>query len=368
MKTILEKSIYFFAIATTVFFASCDKDEAPEPEPTPAPYTVPTTYNFTNVTYTGQTQRISMLDELSAYMKTGNTSGTVLNAQKMKDMYANTGNPFSDTTLNSSGKQLKNKTFSLDQSLFDAYFDSLAQVSQSSVAGSNGVAGVVVSAGDPNKKYLLDKNGIEYNQLIAKGLMGAVFYYQAVSHYLENIAADDNANVVTGEGTAMEHSWDEAFGYLSVPIDFPANTTGIKYWGSYSNQLNGVLSCNATMMNAFLKGRAAISNKDNTSRDEARTTIRDTWEKICAGSAIHYINAAKTHLTDDALRNHELSECLGFIRSLKYSTTKKITDTQLTEVLGYIGTNLYNVSVTNLDNAKDLLSTVYGMDDVKDAL
>ena len=354
--------------AMVIMASSCKKEDTPEPTPVTPGYTVPTTYNFTNVNYTGQKQRIAMMDELSAYMRTGNTAGTVLDAQKMKDMYANAGNPFNDSTLNTSGKQLKNKTFSLDQSMFEAFFDSLAVASQATGAGSNGTAGVVVGSSDPTKKYLCSANGIEYNQLVTKGLMGAVFYYQATSHYLENIATSDNVTVTTGEGTTMEHHWDEAFGYFGVPVDFPTTLTGLKYWGSYSNQRNAVLSTNTTIMNAWLKGRAAISNSDYTARDEAKTTIRDNWEKICAGSAIHYINAAKTHLTDDALRNHELSECLGFIMSLKYSTVKKITDTQLAQVQAYIGTNLYNVTTADLDNAKDLLSTVYGLDSVKDTL
>jgi hypothetical protein len=122
------------------------------------------------------------------------------------------------------------------------------------------------------------------------------------------------------------------------------------------------------MMDNFLKGRAAITNKDNTARDEAREAVRTNWEKIAAGSAIHYINAAKTNITDDALRNHALSECIGFAMSLKYNAARKITDAQLAQVLNYIGTNLYNVSATNLDAAKNLLSSVYGFDSIKDNL
>ena len=363
MKT---KKIPFLLCAVIMMASACEKED---PQPTPDPgYTIPTSYNFSNVSYTGQTQRLSMMDELSTYMKTGNTSLTVLDAQRMKDMYANTGNPFSDTDLNSSGKQLRNKTFSLDQSLFDAYFDSLAQASQSTASGSNGVAGVVSSSSDPSKKYLLDKNGIEYTQLIEKGLMGAIFYYQAVSYYFDKTQTDDNNTVITGEGTAMEHHWDEAFGYFGVPLDFPTNTTGIKYWGKYSNNRNAVLNCNATIMNAFLKGRAAISNKDYTARNEAITAASEAWEKVCATTAISYINSAKTNLTDDAIRNHALSECIGFVMSLKYNINKKITDAQIAQVQSYIGTNLYDVTVANLDSAKNLLSSIYGLDSVKDLL
>ncbi|MGB3947230.1 MAG: DUF4856 domain-containing protein [Bacteroidia bacterium] len=234
------------SIVASIFslsIASCKKEETPEPTvPTPTGYTIPTTYNFSNVSYTGQTQRIAMLDELSTYMKTGNTMGVTVDAQTMKNMFSNTGNPFADSTLNASGKQLKNKTYSLVQALFESYFDSLALNSQSTVAGTNGTAGVVVSPNDATKKYLCSATGIEYNQLITKGLMGATFYYQAVSVYLENLTTADNTTVVDGQGTVMEHNWDEAFGYFGVPTDFPTTVTGLKYWGSYSNQRNSVLS------------------------------------------------------------------------------------------------------------------------------
>jgi hypothetical protein len=349
--------------------ASCKKEETPEPTtPIPTGYTIPTTYNFTNANYLGQTQRIAMMDALSTYMKTGNTSGTTVDAIVMKNMFSNTGNPFADNTLNASGKQLKSKTYALDQALFESYFDSLALNSQSTVAGTNGVAGVVVSPNDATKKYLCSATGIEYNQLITKGLMGATFYYQATSVYLENISTADNATIVSGQGTAMEHNWDEVFGYFGVPTDFPTTLTGLKYWGSYSNQRNGVLASNATLMTALLKGRAAISNQDYTTRDAMVTEIRNAWEKIAVGSAIHYINAAKDNLTDDALRNHALSECLGFVMSLKYNISKTISDTQLDQVKAYLGNNFYTVSINNLDNAKNLLSTIYNLDAVKDNL
>jgi hypothetical protein len=358
-----------FASILSLSIASCKKEETPEPTvPTPTGYTIPTTYNFTNVSYLGQTQRIAMLDELTTYMKTANTSGTTVDAMVMKNMFSNTGNPFADATLNTSGKQLKNKTYSLDQALFESFFDSLALNSQSTVAGTNGTAGVVVSPNDPTKKYLCAASGIEYNQLITKGLMGATFYYQATSVYLENIATVDNITVVDGQGTVMEHYWDEVFGYFGVPTDFPTTATGLKYWGSYCNQRNGILATNLAFMNAVLKGRAAISNKDYTSRDEAKAAIHSAWEKVCVGTAIHYINTAKNNLTDDAIRNHALSECLGFVMSLKYNINKTISDTQFDQVKAYLGTNFYTISINNLDNAKNLLSTIYNLDAVKDNL
>ncbi len=349
----------------SVSLVSCDKDEDITPvTPTPPP-TAPTTYNFSNVNYSGQTTRIAMMDEIGTYMSTANTAGVALDAQKLKDMYANANSQFTDAALNTSGKQLKNKTFSLDQSLFDAYFDSIASNSQSLVTGASGTAGVVTSTTNASKKYLMSANGIEYGQLIKKGLMGAVFYYQAMETYLANLATDDNTTVVTGEGTAMEHHFDEAFGYFGVAVDFPTNLTGLKYWGSYSNQVNVSMGSNAAIMNAFLGARFAISAKDYTTRDAKVAVLRQKWELLVAASAIHELNAAKTSLADDALRNHYVSEAMGFVMSLKYNSQKTISDAQITQALAYLGTNLYNISSTDINNVIDLLSSVYGLDAIK---
>lgn len=365
MPSTFRKTFVMGIVALTAF-TSCKK----EIDPVKPTYEVPTTYNFQNVNYSGQTARLDMLDELSKYMKSANTANVVLDTQKMKDMYANQNNAFPQEALNTSGKQLKDKTYSTDQPFFELLMDKLALASQSTTPGSNGVAGVVTSK-DGAKSYLLDENGFEYAQIIEKGLMGALLYYQATAVYLsEEKTGDavDNAAVKEGEGTKMEHHWDEAFGYLGVPVNFPTNTQGIRYWGKYVNSRDAKLGSNAKLMNAFLKGRAAISNKDMKGKNEAIPVIREEWEKAIAATFINYMNNAKTNSTDDAIRNHALSEAIGFIRSLKYNPAKKITDAQIDQVLAFIGTNLYDVKVTDLDKARDLIATVYGLNDMKDTL
>lgn len=348
--------------ALMIMAASCKKEETPEPVPTtPSGYAVPTTYNFSNVSYSGQTARILMLDSLSNYMKKAN-NGALLDATIMKNMYSNTGNPFNNATLDNSGKQLKNKTYSADQTYFDSLFDSVAVTSQSATnVGSNGVAGVVTS-NDNTKKYLFNRNGIQYDQLIKKHLMGAVFYYQAVEMYLANISTNDNNTVVAGEGTVMEHSCDEAFGYLGVPIDFPTNTSGLKYWGSYTNQVNAAISSSSPIMSAFLKLRAAISNKDYTTRDAQIIVVREQWERVVAAAAILELVDAKDSFADDAIRNTKLSEALGFIYSLKYNSNKKISQAQIDAAVAALGTNLYNISIANIDSAINTINSVYNFD------
>jgi hypothetical protein len=51
-----------------------------------------------------------------------------------------------------------------------------------------------------------------------------------------------------------------------------------------------------------------------------------------------------------------------------FSSVKKITDGEIEEILNYIGTNLYNITSTDINNAKDMLSSIYDLDDVKDSL
>lgn len=343
MKRVLFPAV---VLATLLLAQSCKKDDNSKD------YDVPTTYNFDNVDYSGQTTRIGMMTELSNLMKTGNT-GAVVSAQLMKDMYANSGSPFANTDFNTSGKKLKDKTFLALQTNIENYMDELAANSATGVAGSNGQAGVVTSGA---KAYLCNAEGVEQGQLIDKGLLGGLIYYQIVSVYLSEDKV--GAQVALAD---RQHHWDEAFGYFGVPIDFPTNKTGLTYIGKYCNDREATLSANATIMNAFLKGRAAINNDDNATVNEQISIIRTNLEKVLAATAVHYLNEAKTNFSDDAVRNHTLSEALAFIRGLYYSPTKKISDTQLGQLQTYLGNNFYTVSSTDLDAAKNLLTTVYGL-------
>lgn len=369
----MKKIIFPFILMLAVTFTSCRKkttEPEPEPEtPTGPTYSVPTSYTFANVTYSGQTVRLDMMAEMKAYMSTGNTSLTVLSAAKLKDMYMNVNSQFTNTALNNAtGKDIKSKTFLADQTLFETYMDNLEAASQSTVAGSNGVAGVVSNG---TNKYLCDANGVEWTQVIEKGLMGSLMYYQTTAVYLDASKIGnsvDNSSVTPGQGTTMEHHWDEAFGYFGVPVDFPTNTAGIRFWGKYCNDRNALLSTNATIMNAFLKGRAAITNKDYTTRDAQVVIVRDTWEKVIAATIISYVNKTKLSITDDAVRNHNLSEIKGFIMNLKCNPTKKITATQITALETALGTNFYTITIANLDQIKDDLASIYGLESVKNTL
>lgn len=378
-------TVFTLVLSLGLMFTGCKKDDKdPDPQPTPEPsYTVPGQYSFedengnSTVSYTGQQQRLDMLSEMVTYMKSANTLGVEVEAQTLRNMFANDGYTWEDNQnigLNGTTKQLKNKCFEFHRDRFENWMDELAIASQSILPGSNGTAGVVVSTTNPTKSYLNDANGRELGQMITKGLMGAVMYYQATSYYLSDAKIGngvDNATPVNpAEGkyyTAMEHHWDEAFGYFGVPVNFP-NEESDRFWGKYCNGRDALLGTNNRMMNAFLTGRAAISNGDMDNKETQIARVQAAWQDVCAGTAIHYLNSAKANFGDDALRNHALSEAYGFIMSLMYNDGGDFSSTQVDTALDMMGDNFYEITVEDINSTLNYVSDIADLDAYKNDL
>ena len=235
IKNLLLLAISFSFVSIT----SCSNDDDKEET---FNYTVPTTYTFernavTTVDYSGQSSRLLMLDEMGNYFKTAATNGTVADDAILSEMYTNTNNRFLGTGLNTSGKQLKDKTaaskdyFSLYlgagsiaeqvsvREVFEMQFDNAKTASQGSIA-SEDVAGVYL---DGTSKRLFAANGLEPQQILLKGMMGACYLDQISNNYLSlnkldegtNKANNTNKTLEAGKTyTTMEHNWDEAYGYI----------------------------------------------------------------------------------------------------------------------------------------------------------
>lgn len=368
---------YSFQISillAVLLFTSCKKDTKEpiiEPEPTPAPspsYTTPTSYNFSNTNYSTSLTRISMMGEMINYLKTTHTTTALvqptISATKLQNMYINSASQFTDNALNTSGIQLKdetNNTFQFvtetEANFIEAEAASITAASNpTTTTASNGTKGKLIS---PARAILVNANGFEYKELVEKGLMGAILYDKAMNK-LNNISAFDNTTIVNNQ-TAQEKAWDEAFGYFGVPVSFPTSTTGLKYWGSYCNSVSSAIGSNSLIMNAFLKGRAAISNKDNAARDEAKSAVVANWEKVVAAKCISYLKGAKNNLSDQATLHHNLSEGYGFVRAFKYNSSKTISDSDINLLLGYFGSNLYSITTGNIDLAIAKLESVFSL-------
>lgn len=374
-RGIVKVSLCLLASATLLI--GCKKKDKDTTETQTPSYEVPTTYNFANADTLVSKQHIAMLGEITNYIKTTHSASAapILDAQKLKDMFANIGGYFSTPELNN-GFSLKSKSEFNFQAMLETNFDGTVLASTNAAANptvttaSNGVSGKMING---TRYILVDAAGVEYKEYAEKGIMNAVFYYQA-STILNNIASYDNT-VVTNGTTAQERAWDNAFAYFGVPTTFPATTTGLKNWGSYCNAVSNALagntnndasSLNATIMKAWIAGRAAISNKNNGNRDAAVTTVLSSWEKVIAGRFITYTKGALTNIAEPATFHHNLSEGVGFIRSFQYNSNKSISDSDIQILMNYFETsgsvNLYNVTTQDLNAAIAKMAAVFNLD------
>jgi hypothetical protein len=330
-------------------------DVAPE-------YDVPTSYaDFANVSYGGQTDRLNMLTALTAYVKTSH-NGDKLDVTTLNNMYANDGYTWTgDAFPAQPTKDLKSKTEADAQAAVVALFTEMATNSgDSNAVASDGVAGLVPRG---SGHILVDASGKEYAQLIDKGLMGSCFYYQGTSKYLSDDKIGpsvDNETIEAGKGTAKEHHFDEAFGYFGVPKDFPTNKEGLVFWGKYANKRDEVAKTNA-IMDAFLKGRAAITAKDKKGQDAAVADVKKLWEKAAAATGIHYLNDAIADIANDGDRIHSLTEGYAFIKALKYNMDASISSADVDAVIALIGENFWKVKASDLEAARDLLAEKTGL-------
>jgi hypothetical protein len=335
-------------------------------------YDVPTSYTFASVNYSNQLILIAMADQLVAAINTANTiPGTAVSAQVLTGMFTNTGSYFNDSALqlNSSGLRLSDCFPQTAKADLLNYLDSVGVYSQSGVTAAPGVAGVAASVANANKKYLLSPNGVFYSQVVKKAIMGA-FAYQIAGIYMA-----DSINSTT-DTVRLAHYWDAAFGFFGVPVNFPTSTTGLKYFGSYSNQVNAGLGSNASIMNAFLKGRAAIGAGDLSTMKTQATLLISLFDTLNAACVVQEMHETNTNIeAGDAVAAYgTLSESLGFVRNFSYNTGKRvITAAQYNQLLAlYDGGNLYtfvgasvntNAQIEAKTNAiQQLIGQIYGFD------
>ncbi|MGA9637348.1 DUF4856 domain-containing protein [Flavobacterium sp.] len=368
---------FLFATLTIASLAlnSCTNNDS-EPG-----YTVPTTYEFnrngsTTVDFSGQTSRLLMLGEIGTYIGNAGKNGTAADVTMLSEMYSNTNDRFSTTDLNTSGKQLKDKTAAskdyfvnfggggstTEKLAVQTFFESQFTSANLASVGGNASAGVAGVYLDGSSKRLFATNGLEPQQVLLKGMMGACLMDQVLNNYLSVVKLDEGTNKENNTNkvleasktyTTMEHLWDEAYGYIY-------GAGGGKYWDSYINQVNADTDFNTVTVdikNAFIKGRAAIIANDYNTRNEQIKIIKAKLALIPAVRAVFYLQEGKGKLATDngAKAFHALSEAYGFIMCLRYTNkpetnapyfTKAEVDKILADLIA--GTNgLWDVDYLN---------------------
>lgn len=344
----------------TAFFmigalSSCEDEEEDPPKPGPDydtlnQFTVPDTYKWDDVDYSGQTARIELLNKLSSEITKAGDDKAV-NEQDLIDIYENNG-------IINADKDLAGKTFPEDKNRFYDWFAKL-----DSLTNNNG--GQIIDG-----RFFTDE-GVEISQMVEKGLMGASFYWQGTSDYLQDLDADPNQNPQEGEeATTREHHFDEAFGYMGLPKDFLSNdkdevegeyVNSSWFWGHYLRSRNPELDNKEKLFNAFLKGRAAITQQRPGKRREAVSTIKKEWELLVASNVAHYINSTLSDIAnnDKGSKWHHWSEAKAFHLGLKYNADKKISQEDWDYIDDKLGESPKNVSESDLEDANNRLDQAY---------
>ncbi len=363
----------------------------------------PQTYVFerdgqSTVNFSGQTTRILMSEEIIDKMMDETTS-----AQVLKDMYAHQeGNSdFSDPDLNASDKNVRGKTaasfdyFSsnaTNQALIRADFESWIDIQVEEVfpnwntAAAPGVAGQIA---DGSSTRYVDGRGLEMDQLFNKSLIGALMVDQILNNYISANFIDagsqreDNDNGIPEEGknyTAMEHDWDEAYGYAfgtAQDLADPRPTIGLddSFLNKYIGRVEGdpdFAGITDDIFQAFKLGRAAIVAGDYEVRDQQAEILRELISEIVGIRAVYYLQQAKISLQqpvpDYGAAFHDLSEGYGFIYSLQFTRrpgaqgpyfTKDEVDGFIEDLLDDGPNGLWDVTPATLDSLSEAIAEAF---------
>jgi hypothetical protein len=362
-----KKTLFLAATLVSIVLISCDKNDDNIPQ-----YTVPDSYNFTNAEYAEATAAVNMWLGFQFYLGRGATRQ--LSQDTVNFLWNNTNNawtiefvpnlPNTPAQLNASPVKLASITS--DAVLFKTLADSMVKVSQFyNTAGGEGKAGKQGSR-------IFNYFGFEFNQGVSKGLMGGLQLAKVIQHLDASVSADNNT-VVPGQGTAMEHQWDLAFGYVGIPKDYDtskaytsADQTRPLGIAGYFAERGKFIKSGGTVFEAFRKGRAAIGAKDYTARDAAAATIKEFLEKTMAAGIYYYVTSPQAStVKSDQL--HALSEAKGFLIGLKYrSASARLTAANYTTLVGFLSVDQSNyalindASFTKLKQAQQILTTTYG--------
>lgn len=244
---------------------------------------------------------------------------------------------------------------------------------------------------EPLQAVFVNEQGVDLQQLIQKFLGVAVAFSQGTDDYLDDDVAGsglnaDNAELEDGRSyTALEHAWDEAFGYFGAARDYGdytdaelAASDGREshrqgYFDSNGDaridllsEYNAGHSTNAAkrdlgsksgtdltqdVFDAFLQGRQIIAESNGplsaTDRENlvaARDSAVLTWEKAIAATVVHYINevlidmaAFGTDEYDFYAHAKHWSELKGFALGFQFNPRSPVDDESFAQLHQLIG-------------------------------
>ncbi|MBV6442108.1 MAG: hypothetical protein DYG98_01825 [Haliscomenobacteraceae bacterium CHB4] len=315
MKITLPLFAVLFVVS--VFTACDDKDKTP--------LDIPSAYDGTAFETNAATQ-IGVLSRFTSLVneaKKGRATGQTVSLDSLNYWYT-AGNP----TL---------------QSLTSVYYSGktpewTAQLALAS--GNTYTPGVPTGNGGAYSGYLFDANGLELEQLLDKGHYGALLF-----HHFNELTS----------GTITEATVDQMLAIFGANPTFPnsyqanLHAQPDKLIANYAarRDKNDGKGFYTNIRDQFIKLQAAVkAGPDyNEERDEAIAEIRLLWEKANAATIINYLYAVISKLSatnptdaDIASALHSYGETVGFTHGFRTLENKKITDTEIDELLTLLNT------------------------------
>lgn len=394
----MKTSFYFFFAGLFLLFtaAACGDDDDMRLN-----LDVPETYVFTRngtstVSFAGQTTRIAMAEELTAAMLDFDQT-----QDGLMNMFTNAEgtNPFSDAGLNASTKSIRSKV-AASRDLFSANTTAAASIksdfdtwifNQVNEVFPNrdqlATAGQAGQIADNEAVRYVSSWGLEYDQAFTNGLTGALMYDQIANHYLSSAVLfegnnrTDNDATITVDGapyTAMEHFWDEAFGYLFGASANPADPlTDIGEADNFLNENVGKVADQGSFTalaeiteRSFRTGRAAIvAGQYDTEVVRQATMIRAELNKVLAARASYHLCEAIADLEASPANRggafHALSKAYGLIYSLRFIAQNSgnfvpadftiISDILLSDLRNEDDFGFWGLNADDIRNANNLL-------------
>jgi hypothetical protein len=211
------------------------------------------------------------------------------------------------------------------------WLDQLAKAS-----GGTFTPGVTTGEGGTYGAYLFDENGLEMEQVMEKGMFGAVLYKHAVDLLNTPLTPETSDKVLAIFGS------NPSFPNSNNASKHPKPDVQAAVYAARRTDTTNPNGFYFQMKRALIKLQAATkAGKDYAKeQQEAAADIRLIWEKVNAATIINYCYSSISTLSNveptDAQKSsalHAIAEGIGFIHGWKTVSNKKITDAQIDEIL-----------------------------------
>lgn len=351
------KILTLSALSLATFFTACDK-EASRPD-----LVIPEVYDGSSFEANAATE-LNVREQLrliTAEAYKGRTPGTVVDYATLSGLL-NAGSP--------SLKAVGSTYYLTKMDGVNGWLDELAKAS-----GGTFTPGVTTGSGGTYGAYLFDENGLELEQVMEKGMFGAVLYKHAVDVMNGPItsATSDKVLAIFGSNPSFPNSNNAS--------KHPKPDVQIAVYAARRTDSSDVNGLYFQIKRGLIKLQAAAKAGADYEKEqkEAIEQIKLNWEKANAATIINYcfssistLSGASPTDAQKASAIHAIAEGIGFIHGFRTVSSKKITEAQIDEVLTLLNAPATNTptvykfvtepvaELPKLQQVIDLLKNIYG--------